>query len=304
MTDQQGIHWSVWITRLIGLWVLVGAALKLLWGAPENLPEIVQQLPLPLELTFRIAVAAEICIGLMALLRPRWSWLLLIVLLVLFDVALATQIAAGKESCGCFGAHVPISPLVMLIVDSVLLLVLLASRPWSTPGSDATGGLIAIIVVVGAAILPWVLDREVSDPSQLENAVLPPLVRLRVDSWPDKALADTDLAPWVDLEPLPDSALWIFYRDTCSVCADLLSWIANTEDGSTREIVLVRLPDEEGETPKAVHTRPEQPWVHEVELADTEWAFTAPGAMLVRDGTVVWAVEGLGGVGDFQAADR
>lgn len=303
MEQASRSQWSVWITRVVGLWILAGATLKLIWGNETQLPRIVLQLPLEPELTFRLAVAAEICIGLLALLRPRWSWLLVIALLVLFDVALVTQILEGQESCGCFGTKFPVSPWVMLAIDSVLLLLVLLSRPWAAPGSDATGGIIAVVVVVGAALLPWALDREVAGPQEAETALLPAEVRLRVDTWEGKALAETGLAPWVDLEALPDSGLWILYRDSCPVCAALFEYLGPMEDGR-RELVLVRMPDEAGAPTKEVHVRPEGPWVHAVTLAPVDWIFTAPGAIWVEDGRVVRAVEGIEGVEGFLAEDQ
>lgn len=298
------IPWSVWITRAIGLWVLVGAALKLLWSNETQLPRLVQQLPLEPGLTFRIAIAAEIVVGLLALLRPRWSWLLVIALLVLFDVALVAQILEGQPTCGCFGPKFPVSPWVMLAVDTVLLLLLLVARPWSATGTDAAGALLATLVVLGAALLPWALNREVADPSELQGSLLPPYVALEVDGWkPGQPLAETPLGPWVDEDALPSTALWILYRDSCEVCATLLNYLSSVEDGR-REIVLVRLPEKGAEGPRKVHVKPKGPWVHDVALPEkVEWLLATPGVMVVEGGKVRWAAT-VADVDDFLRRDK
>ena len=56
--ERTGLF-AIVVTRIAGLWILVGALLKLFVGAPEDLPQIVQDLPLELGLTYRLAIAAE-----------------------------------------------------------------------------------------------------------------------------------------------------------------------------------------------------------------------------------------------------
>ncbi len=304
MSDRSvsPVQWSVWITRLIGLWLIAGATLKLLWGNELQLPAVLRELPIEPELTYRIAVATEMCVGLLALLRPRWSWLLVIAILLLFDTVLVIQVVQGAESCGCFGGRLPIPPAAMLGVDSALLLALLISRPWSTPGSDATGGIIAIVVVVGAAVLPWAIDREARTPADLESGLFPKNPHLDVDTWVGKPLAETKLAPWVDLSALPPTALWIFYKESCPVCAGLLNHLANMENGG-REIVLVRIPEEGEGHAREVHDKPEGPWVHEISLASAQWVIIPPAVLSVKDGRVMWAKEGVEGIDDFLKLD-
>ena len=125
---------AVLVTRVAALWVLVGACLKLFMGTPLDLPRVVRELPLDTQLTFQIAIAAELTVGILAMLKPRWAWLLLLTLLLLFDVALITQIREGATDCGCFGAEVTMPPAVMLVIDSVLILLIVVSRPWASLG--------------------------------------------------------------------------------------------------------------------------------------------------------------------------
>lgn len=289
--------WSVWVTRLIGLWVLAGAGMKLVWGTPDHLPEFLRDLPIDLLVTYRVAIAAELCIGLLALLRPRWSWLLVIALMLAFITTLILQTIEGDASCGCFGDLLPIAPPIMLAIDGVLLILLIASRPWATPGSDATGGLIAILVVVGAAILPWWLNRDVETPDDIGKTMLNQgHVTIQVNTWAGQRLADTRLSPWLEaLEldvPLPDDALWIFYRDSCEWCSEILDVLA--DEAGQRQIVLLRLPPVvPGETSK-LHRLPEGVWVHRVVLDErVAWTVVPPALFETRDGRVLRAQQGV-----------
>ncbi|MDJ0520843.1 MAG: hypothetical protein QNJ90_02075, partial [Planctomycetota bacterium] len=97
-------------TRVVALWILFGAVLKLLYGSPADLPQAVKDLPLDIGTTFTAAIAIELALGCFALLRPSRGWLPLLLVLVAFLVVLGTQIAAGDESCGCFGAALVIAP--------------------------------------------------------------------------------------------------------------------------------------------------------------------------------------------------
>ena len=285
--------WSIHITRVIGLWVLAGAVMKLLWGSAADLPKLIRSLPLDPLVTFRVAVAAELCIALLALLRPRWSWLLVIVLLMIFNVTLVHQVMEGETSCGCFGYKLDVPPEIVLGVDVILLLLLLLSKPWGAPGSDATGGLVAVLVIAVAVAMPWIVDREVRSPDEISPGGLPSDVHLDVNRWEGEYLKTTRLGPWIDHDALPASGLWIFYRDSCSYCAEILSWLAPTEEGA-RDIVLVRLPEDESVTEVEVHQKPRGAHVHEVDLRpDINWVLTAPGAMVTEGGRVDWAADDL-----------
>ncbi|MFV1959484.1 MAG: MauE/DoxX family redox-associated membrane protein [Planctomycetota bacterium] len=290
--SASGGTWAVALLRVIGLWVLAGALMKLFLGSPVDLPRVVRDLPIDTIVSYRVAIAAELCIGLLALLRPRWSWLLVIALLVLFLGALVMQVVHNEASCGCFGSRLVVSPKIMLGLDGLLLVLLLFSRPWAIPGSDATGGIIAMIVVAGAVVLPWVVNRQAAGPDDVTQG-LPQFVLLDMKSWPGKHVTATEIGPWIDVKALPADALWIFYRESCPVCADVLGRLAVTEGGQ-REIVLVRLPDaDEGDEVK-VHEKPAGAYVQEVDLDDRiEWAVVPPAAMVTRDGRIVWAAEGL-----------
>ena len=288
-TERVPGGFAVFVTRLGALWVLVGAGLKLFLGTPYDLPQIVQHLPLDLVLTYQIAIAAELTVGILAMLKPRWAWLLLLVLLLLFDVALITQIRDGEPSCGCFGSNIDVPPVVMLVIDSVLILLLLISRPWASLGRDGIHALALAMLLVVVVPLPWVLDRS-SSASQDGPLVGRPFYLVDIQKWPGTRLADKELARHVDLEGLPQDGLWMFYANTCEDCAELLEYLAMVEGGQ-RPVVLLRLPDRPDEEPK-VHDLPAGEHVHVVELPDDlDWVVTPPAAFVLADGCVVWVKE-------------
>ena len=151
---------SAWIV-VIALWVAAGALFKLFWGTPALLPAAVRDIGLDLGLTYNLAIGIELAIVAVALLAPRLGWVLELLLLLVFDVVLGTQIAAGDASCGCFGAKLSMPPWVMLAIDSVLLFGLLALRPWSGLGKGAPLALLAAAAAAALA-LPWFFDRQAS----------------------------------------------------------------------------------------------------------------------------------------------
>ena len=212
------------VVRLIGLWILAGAAFKLLWGTPNDLPQVVRDVPLELGLTYRLAIGIELGVAFLAFLRPRWAWPLAACVLLVFDAVLLTQL--GAENCGCFGSKISMPPWLMLAIDSTLLVALLATRPWS---KLARGGP-NVVMLAGACalglVLPWVLDRqalpssvESSDRSEREPRLGRPWVQLDVTAWVGKDVWDTPLARWIDVTSLPLSGLWVLYRNTCDHCA-------------------------------------------------------------------------------------
>jgi len=93
----------------------------------------VRDLPLELGLTYNLAIGIELAISVVALTKPRWGWWMQAALLLVFDLVLSTQIAAGETNCGCFGAKLSVDPRVMLAADSALLVGLLAASYFARP---------------------------------------------------------------------------------------------------------------------------------------------------------------------------
>ena len=86
---------AAFVIALTGLWLLAGAVFKLFWGSPNLLPQVVRDVPLALGTTYRLAIAAELVLAMLALFKPKWGWPLLVGALLLFDVILTLWIVLG-----------------------------------------------------------------------------------------------------------------------------------------------------------------------------------------------------------------
>jgi len=285
----------LWI-GLIAAWILTGALFKLFWGTPALLPAVVRDVPLELGVTYNLAIGIELAIAGIALLAPRVGWVLEAALLLVFDVVLTTQIAAGDASCGCFGAKLSMPPWVMMLVDSVLLVGLLALRPWSVR-------LLGLPIVVPAAVaaaalaVPWFLDREVTTGevaahgAPAENAWM----ELDVDSWVGMDIWDTKLGQpplnqYIDVMKLPLDGLWVFWRADCEHCAKHLGHMKQVETGQ-RLVTLVRLEQaHDTEANRVVHEMPDGNFVQFASLpASIGYILTTPAELLLEGGKIVAA---------------
>jgi hypothetical protein len=285
--------WSTAAVQVAALWILVGALFKLLWGTPADLPAVVRDLPLPLGLTYRIAIGAELVIAAVGLLRPRWGWLPVAGLMLVFDAVLVLLMLQGAENCGCFGATVTIPPWVMLVIDTALLAAILVTRPWrlAARGPRPVGWLVALTPLL--VVVPWVIEREARGADEPLAAALPQYATLEPEDWVGDPLAVTQLARWLDLSALPAEGRWVFYRATCAHCAEHLFEVIAEDDG-TAPIVVIRIIDP-GERPEeaVVDLLPEGPNVAHVTLPEgVDWVMTTPAEIWVEDGVVVAAHEG------------
>jgi hypothetical protein len=239
--------------RLAVLWVAAGALFKLLAGTPADLPPIVRQSPLGLDLTFKLAIGIELAITLAALLNPRLAWAAVVALFVVFEGVLVAVAMDGSESCGCFGSSITIPPTVMMAVDGVLLVAILASQPWKSqakalvplPGLVVTTlvSMLAPFFIIGTQELQPTSREEGPAPQEEVQALR--YVELHMDTWEGKMIYDTELAallgPAIDTVPIDGTA--VIYRATCDHCAMHLEELAMNDDGS-RPILLIRVPDD------------------------------------------------------------
>jgi len=291
-----------WIA-LISAWVMAGAVFKLVWGTPALLPEVIRDLPLELGATYNLAIGIELAIALVALTKPRWGWILQAALLVVFDVVLTTQIAAGTENCGCFGNKLSMPPWVMMTIDSVLLVGLLVQKPWARLGPGlplpVPVGLAAVVLAV-----PWFMDRQVAleeGDVEIEGEVVKQgqWIELDIEDWVgtdvwDTPLGKAPLSSSIDVYSLPLDGLWVFWRATCDHCAEHLAHMAETETGE-RLLALIQL-EEKTDTlaNRVVHTMPDGNYVVHARLpAGIEYLLQTPGEMLVEGGRITAAVEGV-----------
>lgn len=296
---------------LAALWILAGALFKLLEGSPNDLPPIVREtLDMDLGLKYRLAIGIELAIAATALLRPGLGWLLVVAQLIVFDVVLGFSL--DQESCGCFGSTIPITPGQMMAIDTVLLIAVLAGRPWrGFGGFKAPLPFVAGVAAFGMA-LPWILDRQVdpqdgpglspSDengtgdgPGQGQNGEKDGgWVDFAVKDWEGKVVHETPLAKYLNPDELPGTGLYVLWRWTCDHCAEHLEVLAEREQGD-RMIALIRL-EEEGdhEGNRAVFQKPSGPFVFEASLPPVvDYVVTTPAELHVEGYTIQMGEEGV-----------
>jgi len=304
--DSRPARLAMAALGLAALWVLAGAVFKLFWGTPALLPKPViatgERFGLDLGLTYKLAIGMELALVAVALLRPRLGWWGLAALFVVFDLVLAAQIAAGETKCGCFGASFSPSPKVMLAIDTVLLVLILATRPWKTAGLGFPLFVPAALAAVGLA-LPWFFDRELAttitkDGEELDissNAY----VILDLEQWVGKDIWDTPLgqpplSASIDVNSLALDGLWVFWRATCDHCAEHLKLMKEKEQGQ-RLLVLVQI-EEKNDTlaNRVVHEMPDGNFVqHAVLPATIEYVMQTPGELLLEGGRVIAAKDAV-----------
>jgi hypothetical protein len=282
-------------------WVLTGAVFKLFWGTPALLPEVVRDLPLELGLTYRLAIGIELAVVAVALLKPRWGWVLLAGQYVAFELVLATQIAAGETNCGCFGSGFSVSPVVMAAIDGVLLAALLATRPWARLGRGAPA-LVPVGVAALVFALPWFFDREVKQGEIVANGqpVEGSWIELDLEKWVGQDIWETPLGKppldqYLDVNALPLDGLWIFWRATCDHCAEHLADLAVNERGE-RLLTLIQI-EERHDTlaNRVVHVLPDGNFVQSARLpASISYLITTPGELELEGGKVIAGAEGVG----------
>ena len=287
--------WTGIAARAAGAWILFGCLMKAFLGTPADLPEIVRRVPLPIGTTFVLVLGIEAFVGLTMMLRPGRAWPLEGLILIAFATVLVTQVAAGVHSCGCFGATIPVPPWLMLVLDLVFLAAMFAARPWRLPRGGRPDVVVGLLALVVAVALPLSVDREAAPGGATDGGGngLRRWASLDVPSWTGKKIRETSLSKWADLTDARDG-LWLVYRESCEICAECLEWMAGIEMGE-REITLVRL-GERGEAgaKHVVHTMPTGPFVHRIDLPDTvDWVVTAPVRVIVVDGVVTEAKEGI-----------
>jgi hypothetical protein len=287
--------WPGVAARFVGFWILAGCAAKATLGTPADLPTIVRQAPFALGTTFALALGLEAFVGIAMMLRPGRAWPLAALLLVAFVAVLATQLAAGSKSCGCFGAKLPVPPWAMLAADATFLGLLIASRPWTLARGGVNDLAMLAAALVVAIAVPWIADREATSattPGEVATGRRK-WASFDVESWKGKKIGDIELAKWADLSGASDG-VWFVYRESCEVCAACLERVTIREQGE-REITLVRL-GETGEeaTHRAVHMLPQGGFVHTINLPDTvDWVVTAPARLVVENGVVTFAKQGI-----------
>ena len=293
MTESKKRDLTPLAVRLAVLWIAAGAFFKLFAGTPNDLPQAVRDFPLGIDLIYKLAIGAELSIFFAALLRPRLVWPAVMALFLVFEGVLSLGLAAGDASCGCFGTNVIISPLLMMIIDGVLILGILATRPWRSR-AKGVGSLWLIPAVVAVSIAAPFLY--IGKPSiGVEGGKLTVrYVVLDIEKWVGQYIYDTELARLLpELDNLPTDGIYAFYRSTCEHCAAHMEELAMNDNG-TEPIVLLRIIEkDDNEENWMVRTRPTGPHVTELSLPEGEYYLETPADFRLEGGIVVEAREGI-----------
>jgi hypothetical protein len=300
MPEEKRLDLTPIIVRLAAAWVAAGACFKLFAGTPNDLPAVLHDLPLSIDLFFKSAIGIELAIVFAALLRPRQAWLPLVALYVVFDVILVTVLASGEESCGCFGSSIEIAPEVMIALDSVLLIAVLVSQPWRSEAKSlgpllavpalALVSLVAPFIIVGTQELPAASGDEGAGIEELRYVIIEP------EKWTDQLVYDTQFAALFpdEIESLPTDGHFIFWRQDCDHCAEHLQTLAQANDMS-QPIVLIQLEQaHDTEENRVVFSKPTGGHVTELSLPPgPQYVIETPAEFVLEGGMVVSAVEGL-----------
>lgn len=306
--------WAEFVVRVAGAWLLLGALAKLFVGTPKDLPQLVHDLtPFDIDLTFRLVIGVELAIVCVAFLRPKLAWPILAAVFVFFDFVLASQLKAGAESCGCFGASIKVSPYLMLALDSVLLLAMLATQPWSK--IRRSGVMLPIVGICSALmfVVPWIVIR---DPAPVQHTATaaaganganipngaatgsatpaakdkPRWVTLKPDKWIGKSIFDIpELVDWTESDKLPTDGKLVLWRQACTHCKEHLAKMASADDGK-KPIVLLQIRDDLKDTP-IVELMPSGPHVVSIQFPDDlQFIVQTPWEIDVENGNVTAAV--------------
>ena len=300
MTEEKRLDFAPFAVRLAALWVAAGAFFKLFKGGPADLPAVLHELPIEIDLFFKLAVGIELAIVFTALLRPKLGWLPLVALFAVFDVILVQAMSSGAESCGCFGSDIKIAPWMMLTIDSVLIVAILAARPWrSTAKPVGPFALVPALVVISLITpFPYIGNQSLEGS---EGGAKKEVADLRwldfgMRDWKDQLIYDTKFAQVFpnEVETLPTDGLYVFWRWDCSHCAKHLQQLADGDDG-LRPIVLIRLKqDHDNDENRAVMAMPQGGHVTELSLpAGTQYILETPADFVLEGGMVVSVREGI-----------
>jgi len=310
MTDSRRFSAARLFIVLGALWLAVGAFYKLFAGNPGDLPK-------PFfawfdwmgskDMLFIMAIATELVVIVLALFRPKLGWIALLGVYLMFEAILAPLIASGAESCGCMGGTITIKPIVMASIDAVIIIGLIASRPWKAAGMQpvaptAIVGLLAVAAIVAPVLkfkdvgkVPTQEERDAA-AERGEEVAAPKFVTLTPPEWIGQSVYDSPLAAVLGEEifNLPGEGTWVFWRWTCDHCADHLAELAAAP--AIEEIILIRVKEKtDNDENVAVTVLPQGAHVYHAELSDqTEWVLSTPADMKLKGDIILEARENIG----------
>jgi hypothetical protein len=286
-------------------WLAMGASFKLFAGTPKDLPPILFDLGLDIDIVFRAAIGIELSIISLCLVLPNLGWRLLAVQYGVFLAILAQLAVSGADSCGCMGSSVTLTPLTMIGIDGALLALLLSARPGSLNLTTRGPAWLAPALIAASLAFPWLyIDAGTAPPSPNPNDdtsqptehVKPRYVVLELAEWEGKDIFDTRLAPYLDFESgaLPLDGLYVFYRQTCEHCREHLMQLFETDIGFPMVLVKINEKGDDDEN-DMIDIKPSGPHIIEIELdPDIEWVIETPADLELAGGLVIRGEEGIG----------
>lgn len=230
----------------VPLWLAGGALLKFFTGRPDELPAVFSRLPVDQSALFLMVIAAELVLAATIALHRGLARALAIAVLSVFLVVLTAQWASGSTTCGCLGAVV-LPTWVMMLIDGALLagvLLLPRRRGVQAVTPARMYALTAVSMVLIAGVFGGFhlgaarLFRDHSSWLVLEPA-----------SWVGREFSRTQLARFMPMDAAgqaysprsfpEDDQTWVLYRRTCPHCHTLFRERFSTISG--RRIVAVDL---------------------------------------------------------------
>ncbi len=180
--SMRGTIGTVVCRGIIPLWVLTGAAFKLMERNPNLLPPPVRSVIFAvhdqvksgtteqfLDLAMRSIIGVEFMLVAGMIFLPRLSKWICLATLGLFIAILGILVSQGALQCGCFGANGP-KPGTVLAVDSALFVLAAIFGP-----ARARGSVVAFLLasVVGFGLAFGVPSKSIGDPGASAPSAAP-----------------------------------------------------------------------------------------------------------------------------------
>jgi len=202
---------------VIPLWILAGAAFKLLERDPNLLPAPVKttitrlhsmagsgELHEFMNASMRSIIAVEFMLAGGMIFLPRLSRALALATLGFFIALLGWLIWTGQTKCGCFGAKGP-SPMVMIVLDGALFLLAAFFAP-SRRGGSILGfvalSIVGLAVAFGVPKKQVVLDAPPPE-ARAESETTAPSGAQTTTSAPQDGAPSTAAPPPAAWPPMP-----------------------------------------------------------------------------------------------------
>ncbi len=192
------------------------------------------------------------------------------------------------------GGSLSIPQPMMMAVDGVLLLGLLAGRPWKTYLPSLSPKWLVVPLIAASVATPWLRVKTV-DLSNTDGPIVieeQSFIGLSPEEWIDMSIDETPLAKVLpEVKDMPDDGTWVFWRWTCDHCAEHLLNLAQDVEKNMLPIVLIRVEEAgDNEGNRMVDIKPEGGHVYELALPPTtNWAITTPSDLEVMGRMVISA---------------